>query len=125
MNIKEAAKVTGLSNDTIRYYERIGVIMPVPRKENQLRDFTERNINQLKFAKTMRHAGVSIERLREYIGMVLEDDDQTIPTRKALLLEQAEEMQDRINEIQAAHDHLLYKIDHYESHMRQAENRLE
>ncbi|MCK8627958.1 MerR family DNA-binding transcriptional regulator [Fructobacillus cardui] len=32
MNIKEAAKATGLSNDTIRYYERIGVIMPVPRK---------------------------------------------------------------------------------------------
>ncbi|CAK1227309.1 MerR family transcriptional regulator [Fructobacillus evanidus] len=125
MNIKEAAKATGLSNDTIRYYERIGIIMTVPRKENQLRDFTERNINQLKFAKTMRHAGVSIERLREYMGMVLEDDNRTIPARKALLLEQAEEMQGRINEIQAAYDHLLYKTDHYESHMRQAESRLE
>ncbi|MCK8627959.1 MerR family DNA-binding protein [Fructobacillus cardui] len=90
-----------------------------------MRDFTERNINQLKFAKTMRHAGVSIERFREYIGTVLEDDDRTIPARKALLLEQAEEMRERINQIQAAHDHLLYKIDHYENHMRQVENRLE
>ncbi|WP_244897518.1 MerR family transcriptional regulator [Enterococcus thailandicus] len=58
MNIKEAANLTGLSNDTIRYYERIGIIMPVPRQENGLRDFSERSINQLKFAKTMRNAGM-------------------------------------------------------------------
>ncbi|CAK1250110.1 MerR family transcriptional regulator [Fructobacillus fructosus] len=125
MNIKEAAKLTGLSNDTIRYYERIGLIMAVPRKENQLRDFTERNINQLNFAKTMRNAGVSVERLREYVGMVFDNDDKTIPARKELLQEQADEMQERIDKMQAAHDHLLYKIDNYDSHLRQAEDRLD
>ncbi|CAK1245480.1 DNA-binding transcriptional regulator [Fructobacillus fructosus] len=125
MNIKEAAKLTGLSNDTIRYYERIGLIMAVPRKENQLRDFTERNINQLNFAKTMRNAGVSVERLREYVGMVFDNDDKTIPARKELLQEQADEMQERIDKMQAAHDHLLYKLDNYDSHLRQAEDRLD
>ncbi|MCK8617054.1 MerR family transcriptional regulator [Fructobacillus sp. M158] len=125
MNIKEAAVQTGLSNDTIRYYERIGLIMPVPRKDNQLRDFKERSINQLRFAKTMRNAGVSIERLREYVNMVFEDDDRTIPTRKELLREQAEEMQERIDKMQAAHDHLIYKIENYDEHMRSAENRLD
>lgn len=125
MNIKKAAELTGLSNDTIRYYERIGLIMPVPRKENQLRDFTERNINQLNFAKTMRNAGVSVERLREYVGMVFDDDDRTIPARKELLKEQADEMQERIDKMQAAHDHLLYKIENYDSHMRDTENRLD
>lgn len=125
MNTKEAAVQTGLSNDTIRYYERIGLIMPVPRKDNQLRDFNERSINQLRFAKTMRNAGVSIERLREYVNMVFEDDDRTIPTRKELLKEQADEMQERINKMQAAHDHLIYKIENYDEHMRSAENLLD
>ncbi|MEQ7177602.1 MerR family transcriptional regulator [Enterococcus thailandicus] len=73
MNIKEAANLTGLSNDTIRYYERIGIIMPVPRQENGLRDFSERSINQLKFAKTMRNAGMGVESLREYVAMIYEN----------------------------------------------------
>ncbi|WP_216361679.1 MerR family transcriptional regulator [Listeria ivanovii] len=89
MNIKEAAKITGLTNDTIRYYERIGIIMPIPRQDNGLRDFTERSINQLKFAKTMRSAGMGVESLREYVAMIYENDDSTIVARKALLTEQA------------------------------------
>ncbi|CAK1245287.1 MerR family transcriptional regulator [Fructobacillus fructosus] len=124
MNIKEAAKLTGLSNATIRYYEQIGLIMPVPRKANQLRDFTERNINQLNFAKKMRNAGVSVKHLQEYVEMVFDDDDKTIPIRKELLKEQADEMQERIDKMQAAHDHLLYKIENYDNHLRQAEDRL-
>ena len=73
----------------------------------------------------MRNAGVSVERLREYVGMVFDDDDRTIPARKELLKEQADEMQERIDKMQAAHDHLLYKIENYDSHMRDTENRLD
>lgn len=121
MLINEVAKLTGLTNDTIRYYERIGIIMPVPRLENGLRDFTERSVKQLEFARTMRHAGMGVESLREYVTMIYENNDKTIPTRKALLIEQAELMQEKINEMQAAHDYLVFKVDHYEEHMRGAE----
>lgn len=121
MNIKEAAKITGLTNDTIRYYERIGIIMPIPRQDNGLRDFTERSINQLKFAKTMRSAGMGVESLREYVAMIYENDDSTIVARKALLTEQAELMQEKIDRMQEAHDYLLYKVENYEGHMREAE----
>ncbi|MBC1422653.1 MerR family transcriptional regulator [Listeria seeligeri] len=124
MNIKEAAKITGLSNDTIRYYERIGIIMPIPRQENGLRDFTERSIIQLKFAKTMRSAGMGVESLREYVSMIFENDDSTIVARKALLTEQAELMQEKIDEMQQAHDYLIYKVENYEGHMRDAEKNL-
>ncbi|MFC0233872.1 MerR family transcriptional regulator [Vagococcus entomophilus] len=124
MNMKEAAKLTGLTNDTIRYYERIGIIMPIPRKENGMRDFTERSLNQLKFAKIMRRAGMGIESLREYVSMIYEDDDATIFARKALLIEQAKIMQEKIVEMQEAHDYLLYKVENYESHMREAEKKL-
>ncbi|MFB8537312.1 MerR family transcriptional regulator [Enterococcus thailandicus] len=125
MNIKEAANLTGLSNDTIRYYERIGIIMPVPRQENGLRDFSERSINQLKFAKTMRNAGMGVESLREYVAMIYENDDSTIPARKALLLEQAELMKEKITKMQEAHDYLLFKVENYEGHMRESEQKLQ
>ncbi|SDX02087.1 HTH-type transcriptional regulator AdhR [Listeria ivanovii subsp. londoniensis] len=124
MNIKEAAKITGLTNDTIRYYERIGIIMPIPRQANGLRDFNERSINQLKFAKTMRSAGMGVESLREYVAMIYENDDSTILARKALLTEQAKLMQEKIDEMQEAHDYLLYKVENYEGHMREAEKKL-
>ncbi|MFS0951043.1 MerR family transcriptional regulator [Enterococcus thailandicus] len=125
MNIKEAVNLTGLSNDTIRYYERIGIIMPVPRQENGLRNFSERSINQLKFAKTMRNAGMGVESLREYVAMIYENDDSTIPARKALLLEQAELMQEKITKMQEAHDYLLFKVENYEGHMRESEQKLQ
>ncbi|MEX1549894.1 MULTISPECIES: MerR family transcriptional regulator [Enterococcus] len=125
MNIKEAVNLTGLSNDTIRYYERIGIIMPVPRQENGLRNFSERSINQLKFTKTMRNAGMGVESLREYVAMIYENDDSTIPARKALLLEQAELMQEKITKMQEAHDYLLFKVENYEGHMRESEQKLQ
>ncbi|MDA3972668.1 MerR family transcriptional regulator [Enterococcus thailandicus] len=125
MNIKEAANLTGLSNDTIRYYERIGIIMPVPRQENGLRDFSERSINQLKFAKTIRNAGMGVESLREYVAMIYENDDSTLPARKALLLEQAELMQEKITKMQEAHGYLLFKVENYEGHMRKSEEKLQ
>lgn len=125
MNIKDAAKLTNLTNDTIRYYERNNLIMPVPRKENGLRDFQDVNIRQLNFVKKMRRAGVSIERLRDYVSMVFEDDDKTIPARKMLLAEQAEEMKSRLDDMQRAYDLLQYKIKNYENIVRKNENKLD
>ncbi len=80
-NIKEAASETGVSADTIRYYERIGLIMPI-ECVNGIRKFNERNINQINFAKTMREAGLSIETLKDYVTLVFEDDPTTLPARK-------------------------------------------
>lgn len=59
LKIKEVTKLTGLSIDTIRYYERIGIVMPINRNANGIRDFTQRNVMQLLFAKRMRDAGLS------------------------------------------------------------------
>lgn len=82
LKIKEVTKLTGLSIDTIRYYERIGIVMPINRNANGIRDFTQRNVMQLLFAKRMRDAGLSIEALKDYIDLLIEDDDQTIPARR-------------------------------------------
>lgn len=123
MNIKEASSTTGVSADTIRYYERIGLIMPIERV-NGIRKFNGRNINQINFAKTMREAGLSIETLKDYVTLVFEDDPTTIPARKDLLGEAIKTLNEKVKEVVDARDYLQWKIDNYDSHMVPSEKKL-
>lgn len=123
LNIKEASSTTGVSADTIRYYERIGLIMPIERV-NGIRKFNERNINQINFAKTMREAGLSIETLKDYVTLVFEDDPTTIPARKDLLGEAIKTLNEKVKEVVDARDYLQWKIDNYDSHMVPSEKKL-
>ena len=123
LNIKEASSTTGVSADTIRYYERIGLIMPIERM-NGIRKFNERNINQINFAKTMREAGLSIETLKDYVTLVFEDDPTTIPARKDLLGEAIKTLNGKVKEVVEARDYLQWKIDNYDSHMVPSEKKL-
>lgn len=123
MNIKEASSTTGVSADTIRYYERIGLIMPIERV-NGIRKFNERNINQINFAKVMREAGLSIEALKDYVTLVFEDDPTTIPARKDPLGEAIKTLNEKVKEVVEARDYLQWKIDNYDSHMVPSEKKL-
>jgi DNA-binding transcriptional MerR regulator len=123
LNIKEASSTTGVSADTIRYYERIGLIMPIERV-NGIRKFNERNINQINFAKTMRDAGLSIETLKDYVTLVFDDDPTTIPARKDILGEAINTLNEKVNEVVDARDYLQWKIDNYDSHMLPSEKKL-
>ena len=123
MNIKKASEMTGVSIDTIRYYEKIGLIIPI-KHLNGIRKFNERNINQIIFAKTMRQAGLGIELLKDYVSLVFENDSSTVPARKAILAEAIEKLNDKIDETVKARDYLEWKIDNYDTHMINAENNL-
>jgi MerR family transcriptional regulator, aldehyde-responsive regulator len=123
LNIKKASEMTGVSIDTIRYYEKIGLIIPIKRL-NGIRKFNERNINQIIFAKTMRQAGLGIELLKDYVSLVFENDSSTVPARKAILAEAIEKLNDKIDETVKARDYLEWKIDNYDTHMINAENNL-
>lgn len=123
LNIKEASSTTGISADTIRYYERIGLIMPIERI-NGIRKFNERNINQINFAKTMREAGLSIETLKDYVTLVFENDPTTIPVRKDILGEAINTLNEKVKEVVDARDYLQWKIDNYDSHMVPSEKKL-
>ncbi|MDV7740331.1 MerR family transcriptional regulator [Leuconostoc mesenteroides] len=124
MNIKKAAETTELTADTIRYYERVGIIGAVPRLENGIRDFDERSLTQLHFAKIMRNAGMSIEALKQYIDLIYENNEATIPARKAMLVDAADEMDEKINDLVVARDYLRRKVDNYYGHMRDMEQKL-
>ncbi|HEM3633672.1 stress response transcriptional regulator NmlR [Streptococcus suis] len=123
MNIKEVSQVTGLSADTIRYYERIGLVPKIARKSSGVRDFVENDVAILEFIRCFRSAGMSIERLIEYMGLV-QAGDSTVEARIDLLKEEQEELRSRLSEIQQALDRLDYKIENYQTILRGAENQL-
>ena len=105
MKIAEVSKKYGLSTDTLRYYERIGLLPNVARTASGIRDYSEQDCARVQFVKCMRGANVSIEALIEYMNL-FEQGDGTVEARKALLEEQRDLVQARIAEMQAGLDRL-------------------
>lgn len=85
MTISEVSEKYGLPVDTLRYYEKAGLIPPVNRKESGIRDYTEADCGWVEFIKCMRSAGLSIETLTEYIRLYGQGN-RTLQKRKNLLV---------------------------------------
>lgn len=113
MNIKEVSRKHDISVETLRYYERIGLIPPVTRSKNGYRDYSEYDENWVDYIKAMRNAGISVETLIEYVTLFRQGKD-TIPARKDLLLVQREDLARKVAEMQGTLDRLDRKIEGYE-----------
>lgn len=116
MTITEVSKKYNLTADTLRYYERIGLIPPINRSASGVRDYTEEDCNWVNFMKCMRGAGISIEILIEYITL-FQEGSSTIKARKELLIEQRSRLAEKIKEMQETLGRLDNKIDGYEERM--------
>ena len=114
MKIAEVSERYGLSADTLRYYERAGLIPPVNRTGSGIRDYSELDIRRVEFVKCMRSAGLPIEVLIEYVYLV-QRGDRTIAARKEILKEQRDLLAERIQEMQKTLDLLNHKIQVYEN----------
>ena len=114
MKIAEVSERYGITSDTLRYYERIGLIQPVNRNGNGVRDYGEIDLRRVEFIKCMRSAGLPIETLIEYVGLV-QQGDETIEARKIILKEQRALLLGRMKEMQKTLDLLDHKIDVYEN----------
>jgi DNA-binding transcriptional MerR regulator len=113
MKIAQVSEQYGISSDTLRYYERIRLIPPVNRTESGVRDYNETDVKRVEFVKCMRSAGLPIEALIEYVGLV-QQGDKTIEARKEILKEQRELLVARMKEMQKTLDILDHKISVYE-----------
>lgn len=123
MTIAETAKKYNLTADTLRYYERIGMIPSVNRTRGGIRDYTEEDCRWVEFAKCMRGAGLSVEALVEYVTL-FEQGDATKALRKQILLEQRSQLSTKISEMQVTLERLDSKIERYEQTVVAAENKL-
>ena len=117
VTIAETSKKYGLSADTLRYYERIGLIPPVPRTKGGVRDYDEGSCRWIELVKCLRSAGVQIEALIEYASLCRQGEG-TEERRKEILIEQRERLLARREEIQRSLDRLDYKIENYDRILR-------
>ena len=112
MTIAEVSQKYDLTPDTLRYYERIGLITKVPRSSNGIRNYDEASCKRIEFIKCMRNAGVEIEILIEYMNL-FEKGKTTVEARKKLLEEQREKLQEKQKHITETLAKLDYKIELY------------
>ena len=113
MMIAEVSKKLGVSQDTLRYYERIGLLPRVNRNKSGMRDYSEEDCKWIEFIKCMRSAGLPIEALIEYVRL-FQQGDETIEARKELLIEQRKHLLKRMEDMQKTLERLDYKIASYE-----------
>ena len=112
MTIGEVSKEYEITADTLRYYERIGLIPPVPRKGNGIRDYDENACKWGSFVKCMRSAGVQIEALIEYVALM--QSNTGLERRKDILIEQRARLQKQAEHLRTTIERLDYKIENYE-----------
>ncbi|MDF8373931.1 MerR family transcriptional regulator [Weissella paramesenteroides] len=124
MNIKQVGERVGMSPANIRYYESEGLIPIVKRTSSGVRDFSETDIEFIKFAQKMRFAGMSIKNLRRYVGLVIENNDGTIPERIKLFEQSRIELKEKLDELQKNYDLMGKKIKYYSSSIRAAEGKV-
>lgn len=123
MTITEVSKKYDITADTLRYYERIGLIPPVPRTKGGVRNYDEDSCRWIEMMKCLRKAGVQIEALIEYVALY-KQGDSTIDARKAILIEQRSQLVDRMEDMRASLERLDDKIERYENGLMKTEKLL-
>lgn len=113
LTITQVSQRYGISNDTLRYYEKIGAIPPVSRTPGGVRDYHEEDLGWVELVICMRSAGLPIEMLIEYLALY-QMGESTIPDRLALLQRQFENLIEQKMRMEAAIERLRYKISRYE-----------
>lgn len=112
MTIKEVAEITGISADTLRYYERIGIIPHVQRTASGLRDYNDTNIHWIEFAKCFKKAGIQLEGIIEYMNLAMLGKE-TENARRAILEETKETIALQIEELGECLKSVQFKLDNY------------
>ncbi len=113
MTISEVSKKYDLTPDTIRYYEKEGLIPKAPRTKSGIRDFDEETCNWIEFIKCMRNAGLEIEILKQYVEL-FKQGSKTVKERRLLLEEQRKKLLEKQKDIKATLERLNYKIKIYD-----------
>ncbi len=113
MTIKEVSEKYNLSQDTLRYYERVGMIPPVTRTSGGIRNYTPEDLGWVELALCMRSAGLPVEAMIEYVKLS-QMGDATFAARLQLLQEQKEALLAQRRQIDATLERLDYKISRYQ-----------
>lgn len=113
MQISEAARQAGLSIDTIRFYEKSGLLPPIPRGSDGRRRFSPENVQWLILLASLRATGMPMREMRHFAGLY-RDGDARIPERRQMLQDHAARLGARRAELDRCADLLAYKLAQYD-----------
>jgi DNA-binding transcriptional MerR regulator len=116
MTSQQAAHASGLSLDTLRYYERLG-LFPEPRVQrdtNGYRRFTNHDLHWIRFVLQLRDTGMTLEQIQVFVKLA-RDGENTIAQRQALLEAHVLEIDQRIAQMRDMREVVQEKITHYRS----------
>ncbi|MBK5202039.1 MAG: MerR family transcriptional regulator [Spirochaetaceae bacterium] len=113
MTIKSTSEKYGISQYTLRYYEKIGMIPPVTRTSGGIRDYKSEDLDWVELVLCMRNSGLPVKVMVEYLKLY-QMGDSTIIARMELLLAQQEILLEQKKNIAATLERLNYKISRYE-----------
>ncbi len=113
MTIKEVSEKYHISADTLRYYERVGMIPPVPRTLSGIRSYGPEDCAWIDLAICMRGAGLPIEAIIEYVQLC-QAGSGTISARLKLLQDQRDKLLEQQAKTEQTLERLAYKISVYE-----------
>lgn len=116
MKIGEVSKEYQISMDTIRYYEKIGLLGPIAKNKSGIREFKQEDLKQIEFVKCMRGAAIPIEALVQYMNLY-KQGDSTIQERKQILMNQKKVVEKQLENLQKAYERLNYKIERYDKQL--------
>ena len=117
MTISQVSKRCNISPDTLRYYEKEGLISVVNRTAGGVRNYTEQDCRQIEFVKCMRSAGLSIEVLKQYFEL-FKRGKRTLKARRDLLATERKALKERFAELQDTLKRLDYKISVYDKALK-------
>ncbi|MCH5584540.1 MerR family transcriptional regulator [Shimazuella sp. AN120528] len=98
LTIQKMSQVTGLSTHTLRYYEKIGLISSIRRKENGYRLYSEADIVWVEFLNRLRAIGMPIQQMQEYAALRMKGDE-TITQRRKMLEDYNQQVQQQLFEV--------------------------
>ncbi|MGC9665157.1 MerR family transcriptional regulator [Planosporangium sp. 12N6] len=110
----EVAGKTGFSLDTLRYYERIGLLDGIARTPGGQRVFTDDDVAWLGILRCLRDTGMPIAAMLRYAELA-RGGDETVAERVALLEEHDRQIEQKIADLRAEQRRIREKIDWYRS----------
>jgi DNA-binding transcriptional MerR regulator len=113
LTIQQAAEATGLSEYTLRYYERIGLIHAINRADNRHRRYSLDDVGWIDFLMKLRATGMTIQQMQQYAALQREGDS-SLPQRVEMLKALRTQVEARMDELQEHMKLLNFKIDVYE-----------
>ena len=112
MNIKEFSKLTGLSAYTLRYYEKIGLMLDVKRDINDYRDYSESDVEWVSFINKLRATGMSIVDMQT-MAVLRKEGEVNIPQRIEILQRHRKHVEAELKSTQETLEKIYYKLDCY------------